>query len=270
MLNFHNLEISISGVKILAQTASIDESNSLSPVFALGYKGNLQTVPSAPIKNTVNLEYIIEPGIDIGQKLVDRIRNYDFNSFPTQISIAGKTGMGYINSYSLNITPNDVVIANAQYDIFTEMTGQLNEQTRGSYYTGNLSGVGHYWTTYAKSSNGLTTGSILQGNYSFQSEFVPIYKIGSPIPSQVKFLNGQEQFNFTSEYTGIKIIHSGGNFQNTFTDFDTIEINPLAKDWSNTTNKITLYLGSGKIISNKTNIQENSLILSETSIIKYY
>jgi hypothetical protein len=270
MLKFNNITVKISGQSILAQSASIDEANSLLPLFAIGYNGNLGASPNGPIKTTINLEYIHESATDISQKLVDRIRNYDFNSFPTQIIVAGRTGMAYINNYSLNVSPNDVVMVGAQYDIYTELTGQLSEQNRIKFYSGNLSGVGHYWTTYAKSSNGLTTGAIFQFNYSFQSNFSPIYKIGSAIPVQVKFLNGQEQFNFTSEYAGNKITCSGKNFTEIFNDFNIIEINPLSADWSIPVNKITLYPSGGKIVSNKMNIQENNIILDETTIIKYY
>lgn len=268
MIKFHNLEIKISGQSVLAQNVSIDQNNSLSPTFAAGRASNLETIPNGPVTNTISIDYIFEPSGDISQKLVDRIRNYDFNSFPTKISVGGFTGMGYLNNFSLTIIPNDVILANAQYDIFTELTGALSEQPN-NYYASNKSGVGHYITTYSKSYDGTTTGSILQGGYSFNSRFQPIYKIGSPVPAQVKFLNGQEQFNFTHEYP-IKITHSGKTQQNTFTDFDIIELYPLSKDWEDTNTKTTLYPSSGKLISNKINIQENNIILSETQIIKYY
>jgi hypothetical protein len=133
-----------------------------------------------------------------------------------------------------------------------------------------MSGVGHYWTCQARTYDGIQTGSILQGAYSFRSSWRPIYKIGSPVPVQVKFLEGEERFDFEHEYQNIKITHSGANFQNSFTNFDLIEINPLSSNWGVTGTSIKLYPSSGKLIANKISLEEDSLMSNNTSIVKYY
>lgn len=271
MANFSNIGISISGTTILAESVSISEQNNIVPTSFIGYRGPFPTSPNAGLNHTISFDYILENS-DINYKLLQRIREYDFNSFPVTISAAGITGAGYMNNYSLQITPNDAIKATVSYNIFTELTGRLSQQSSSNSQNYNLlnsSGVAHGWNSYAKNYAGTSTGSILELDYSFSLEWATRYKIGNPNPISVKFINGTENFEISSEYES-RILYSGQNFSGKFTDFDIIEINSLSKDWSVGETPIKLYLQSGKVVSNNINITEDSLILNNTSIIKYW
>jgi len=269
---FKNVRVAISGQNIMAQSASIDEQNSLVPIFALGYKKNNGTSPSGPIKNSFNISYTLETNKEPNFGAINNLKNYVESSFPLQIVVANITGAGYLTNYSFSIEPNNVIKVNSAYDIYTPLTGIVANQALSapnSYNLSNGSGVGHYWSTVAKSYDSTQTGAVLQMSYDFNINWQPIYKIGSPYPIEVKFLNATEEFSFVSEYEK-RITNTGENFKSQFSDFDIIQINPLSSTWESSASSITLFPCSGKIISNKINISEDSLILQETSVIKYY
>ena len=78
MLNFYNISIKIAGQSLLAKSATINEENSVSPIYSLGYNGSFQASPNGPVRNSVSIDYIIEPGNDTSYPLINKIRNYDF------------------------------------------------------------------------------------------------------------------------------------------------------------------------------------------------
>lgn len=271
MLKFNNIGISVSGQNFLAQNISISEQNSISPIYYAGYPSIAISAPTGPIQNSLQINYLLETN-DINYQLINMARNYNFSSFPVPISVAGLTVGGYPTDFSLDISPNDVIKASVSYIIFSGFEGTLSNQSAVAY-TGynrlNSSGLGHYFTCYMKSSNGSSTGSVLQGKYDFNINWKPIYKIGQKVPVAVKFLDAQENFGFLSEYES-RIVYSGEDFASKFNDFSIIEINPISDSVGVTGQKIVLYPASGKIISNKIEISENNLVLNDTNVVKFY
>jgi hypothetical protein len=109
----------------------------------------------------------------------------------------------------------------------------------------------------------------LQLGYAFSLNWQPIYRIGNPYPTEVKFLGGIEEFSFVSEYEK-RVTNTGEFFESKYTDFDIIEINPLSQTWIAGASPLILYPCSGKITSNRVSIQEDNLVVQETAVIKYY
>lgn len=273
MLNFKNCQLTISGSTILCDSASISESNPVNPVYAMGYGKPIANTPIGSLNNTINFSYFLETNNDPNFYLANNIKSYNFDAFPVSIVVAGRTGQGYLDSYSIDIQPNNLVKATSTYKIFTNLNGTLSNQIIGllNYNTLNNSGLAHYFTVYPKLSNSTTTGTLLQMKYDIKFNWKPIYKIGQSIPVQVKFLGAEENFSIVSEYNNVKITFSGEEFTTIFNDIELIEINNISSDWT-TENKNSLYLypASGKIISNNVNFSEQGPILQETNIKKFY
>ncbi len=273
MLKFQNCQATIQDIRILCQSASISEQASISPIYSLGFKGPINSSTNNPLKNTFQLDYIIETISDWNSILLSYTKNYDFSQFPTTIVVGNITGVGYLDSYRLEIIPNEPIKASASYSIFNPLSGYLNEQP--SFYPDiyniyNGSGIGHSWTTYAKKSDNSLTGSLIQCSYSIKLDWQPVYKIGSKFPVEVKFLKAEENFNITNEYN-LKIKSSGETFENVFNDIEVIEINNISSAWDSlNSSNVKLYPVSGKIITNNINISENNLITQETTIQKFY
>lgn len=269
MLTFNNCGVFISGQPILADNISISERSNFTPIIHGGFSNIKMVSPINQTEQTIQIDYLLETN-DINHKLINQIRNYDFSSVPVSISVAGLTNNGYPTSFSLEILPNDTIKASISYICYSGFIGNLTSQSTTAY-TGfnvlNSSGIGHYWTTYFK--NNSSTGSVIQGNYNLSLNWKPLFKVNQTAPFAVKFLNGEESFNFLSEYES-RINYTGEDFSSKFTDFKVIEINPISDTVGITGSKITLYPESGRINENRININSQNFILNETNIIKYY
>jgi hypothetical protein len=259
----------------MCQSISINEQPFLSPVYAIGFRGNAYQTPSGPIKTTISTNYFCEVTGDIPNKLVNQIKNYDFNSSPCVVSIAGKTGSAYLTKYSLSCSPNQAVIASADYDIYHELSGEFTRQNPNlipSYNPSNASGIAHYWSSYIKSHDSLVTGALVSFNYSCSLNWLPIYTIGTGrhIPTEVKLMDGREEFSFSHE-NAVRGTYSGQAIESSIPAFHKIELYPASFAFGLfTTNKITLWLASGIIVGNRLDFQEDSVIMNETLINKYF
>jgi len=274
MLQFHNSEISLSGRKMMCQSININEESSLTPIYTMGYRGANYQSPSEANKTSVSINYYCEVTGDVPNILLNQIKNYNFNSFPTVLAVAGKTGSAYLTKYSLSCSPNQAVIASADFDIFHELTGSFTRQNSNlvnQYNNSNASGIAHAWSTFPKTHNNLSTGTLISFDYVSSMEWRPIYKIGRNTPVETKFIKGTENFVLNHETTGTRVVYSGRFIEENIPSFHHLELFPLSFVMgANTTNKITLYLASGKLINNRINIQEDSLIANETSVVKYF
>lgn len=273
MLSFKDCEVSVSGSHLIADSASISQENSVSPVYSIRYNGPITMAPNNSIKNRIQIDYTVETNQEPNFYLAKNIRDYVFDDYPVEIIIGGITGNGYLASYNLNIEPNNTIKASVTYNTYEELEGEISNQPASAVAGYNLlngSGVGHYWTTYAKLGNETATGSLLQGNYSFRASWSPIYTIGQASPSQVKFLNAEENFSFLSEYN-LYVTFSGDEFTSKFTDVEMIEINNISSDWSSANNNsLKIYPASGTIVNHGVEFTQSSPILSQTDIVKHY
>lgn len=275
MLKFQNCQVTVQDLRILCQSATLQESTSIAPNYSLNSIGPINSSINGPIKNSIQLDYITEPIYDWSYFLVNYVKKYDFSQFPTTLVVGGITGIGYLDSYRLEISPNNPVKVSAGYSIFNPLSGFLSNQPSffpDLYNLFNGSGIAHSWTTYAKKGDNTITGSLIQCVYNMKLDWQPVYKIGSPYPFEVKFLKAEETFDITNEYD-LRIQNSGDKFENVFSDIEVIEINNISSSWDNpniNNSNIKIYPASGRIISNNISISENQLVTQETSIIKFY
>jgi len=269
-MQFKNIQVTVGTKNIMATDASVSERNSVTPIYFIGHKRPDLYSPSGPLNNQIQVNYIVEPENDINHSLINEIRNYNLSSFPTRIVLGGITGAGYLNSYSINIEPNDIVTASATYNVFTPLTGTLSNQPNGiNYNTGRGSGVAHSWTVFPRMASGHLTGSIVSLDYSFSPNWRPVYKVGNPNPVEVKFIDAEETFDIISEYD-TRITYSGQTFTGKFNNIELVQIGAISGLWTGSYASLYLYPNSGRVISNSINIQENSIIVQNTSIIKNY
>jgi len=273
MLKFKDCQVSISGTPILANNVSITENSALKPIRIMGLIGRNKTTPISDKRNSIEINYVVETNQEPNFYLAKNIRDYNTSSFPVRIIIGGITGDGYLNRYSISIEPNNQIRASVSYDVFGDLKGDLQSQPPSistGYNKLNSSGIAHYWTTYAKTIDGTSSGDLLQGNYSFNANWNPIYGIGSAAPVDVVLLSSEENYSFISEHN-YHVKNSGQPFEEVFEGIEMIEINNQSSEWSSdNNNSLKLYPASGKINSQKINFLEGSPILVETNIVKFY
>ena len=142
---------------LLATDCSLSFTNSQTPLYTIGNKGSLGQFPAAARQGEVSFSFFTSiTGSHGGHQgniinyLASGIKN-SINSTVSGVTIrfAGVTGIGYLNSYGLNLQSNAVSTSNASFSFFGDGTqlpvsGALAEFSGPTIQTGVLAtGIGH-------------------------------------------------------------------------------------------------------------------------------
>ena len=274
ILNYDKINISINGDYILAESASLNQNAERKPVYSLNNSKPYDNIP-APIRNSLSLTYFIEPKADPSYKLITGWKNNTTGNLNCIINMGDVLFPAYLDSYSFDILPNQLVKCQSSYSIFNELTGTFSNQNinDSSFYNlQNGTGQAHYWASYFTSGSSFTTidNNILQLNYSFNSNLIPSYKLGSPFPSQVSVIDATEQINIVNEIQN-NVSFSGQNYNVIFNNgIDNIRLKNLSSLWGDTSKSIDFVLSGFQIQSNKTDISIDNLVIFSHNLRKYY
>src|SRR5690349_18135394 len=106
--NGKQVQVSLNSNQILAQDFQLSQEANLSSPFLQGERVSNEYVSSSPVIGSLNLTWFLT-GKDYLKDYIDASENYRFTG-----NIGGLIfNYGYLNSYSINITPNSNIIANA-------------------------------------------------------------------------------------------------------------------------------------------------------------
>lgn len=264
----------------MAQSVTLNSSNSVVPVQSVGKRGFAKYVPNGPVTNTVSISYVLKTEREPNYQIYNTLKNLsDSSSYsPVEIKMGGISGNFYLNSYSVSSSPNNTSTAQANYINYDlNLSGHLNDQKDYSLdYTGDYEGFGNGWTTFLYENNSLTQDPVYDFGYSFQAEWEPTYLVGSKTPSQVDLMSYQESISLIREvYTKPKF--SGENIylsQNETGDFDgtykdaNLRIYGLYKLCDGSGDYLSFALSGANITASTVNFQLNDLVLTETNATK--
>ena len=199
---FDNIDILVSNSGLLATDASISQTNSLIPGYSLGKFWAVNQPPDGPIKSTFSFSYYPsvtgEPSYDILNTL--RGLSEDILYSGTKIEIAGITGYNcYLRGYEIQSSPNNLVRANAVYDTFVPLSGQITSKTGTTDFYRYNDRVAHGWTTYISSSGNRLIAPTYSFDYKFNANWGPIYILGQKDPYEIHFLGGTEEMSFVRD-----------------------------------------------------------------------
>ena len=299
--------ISVNNTELMAESARVQTENELRPIYAIGKNGTCNQLPNGSIKATFNINYYPVINQEPNYTQVNLIRNL-VNSASlsgTKIRIAGITGYGcYLNSYTIQSTPNNLVKAAASYISFLPVSGQIQERTRssesvdyidlstmtasGDYETlatmtvsgdwGSIddpinlvySGSPHGWTTYVSNSNNSLIAPTYDFSYNFNANWQPIYQLGKKYPSEVHLMNATEEMSFTRDnFTQIQF--SGEAVTGQFiTDDYTIDLYDLNVLVSQNASCLQFNVSGAKITSSEASVQLDDFVRTQTKIRKFY
>src|SRR5437868_1527142 len=99
MLHFRNAKVAINGTGIMADTASLDLSNNLTPILAVGKRGMINLTPNGELTANISFSYPLEPGNEPIKGIVNYIKN-NVDTAGNQafvVELAGITGSYYLD-----------------------------------------------------------------------------------------------------------------------------------------------------------------------------
>jgi len=267
---FNDIDISIGGTGILAESASLSSENSIAPHFILGKRGIIDQSPEGPTKTTFSFNYLLEIDNEPGLTGINKLKTLSNPNSGENItiSIAGITGYNcYLENYSIKIMPNDLLQVNSQYTSFVPTSGSvLSSDNSISYNTTNS--LAHSWNTFLFDSGNFTT--IYDFDYNFQTSFQPQYKIGQKTPSQVTLMSINETMNFTRDNFN-HINFTGSGIENVFNTSDSkIDIYSISLLCSNTPSLFNIDISGGKVKQEELNVGLDDFVKIKTNIQKFY
>lgn len=272
-MQYNNINISINGNNILANSVNITESSPTKPLFSFNNNVVYNAAPST-LQNKISINYFLEPINEPNFPILTGIIVARDVEQPSLINIANIYTTGYLNNFSLKLLPNSLVAINAEFNVFYPFTGNFipqNPSDSGLYDTQNSSGLAHYWAANFTSGNNinLLNNNILQMEYSANVNIIPIYGIGSPMPQKI-YLDGiKESISILSELQN-PVNYSGKLLNNIFTGINAVVLNNISTLWSaSISNNITIYMTGFIQEDSSCDISPDNLIFFNLKFSKY-
>lgn len=270
-ITYNNIQVKVSSTGILSTSASVETSNSLLAVQPLGFRGIIDQAPAGPLKSTISFDYFLKTDQDPNYLMASGLRSY-ISEGPVAISVGGVAGVGYLESYSIKLEPNQLARASASYACFTPLNGSLQNKLLNLDYTGvNPSGFGHSWSTYITNSTDYVANRTISFSYDFSAKWTPVYGIGGANPVSVMFNGGQETFSIAKD-TYIKPTFSGINVVDyltglSSTNFDIRSVDVLC---GNAGNSINIDMSNSKVVSSSLSTQVRDVARTNTVLTRYF
>jgi len=215
------VKVSFGGINetLLASNCSINFTSPSQPMYAIGSKGSLGQFPAGARAGDMSFGFLTTiTGIHNGYKgniinyLASGIKNATNSAASgVQLTCAGVTGYGFLNSYSFNVASNAVSTSSASFTFFGSGTqlpisGFLNsEPSSGPIQTGTLAtGVVHgRYTDLTPLKTVISlpteTANIFGADYSISMAHNPVYQIGQEFPLTTFYSTAQESVNVTED-----------------------------------------------------------------------
>lgn len=202
MAQYNKVNVQIESYSIMAESVNIDQNSPTTPIYALNKSRNIDIAPNA-LRTNVNITYFPEIHNEPSLDMISGWKNNSTGNLRVRLNIGDTQIFGHLNSYSLEILPNQLAQAKASFDCFdvflTPFQNQFITDT-GLYNLTRNTGIIHYWNTKFLTNNSpIDNTDILQLSYNFNSEIKPIYKLGSSSTTQVSVLSAVETINVISE-----------------------------------------------------------------------
>jgi hypothetical protein len=219
MIFFNNCDVVVNGTGVMAEQVSLSTSNAIVAVRGMGNNLAVTSTPDGQYANNIRMSYYLEiekdpvyANVSEYLGLVNNITNPNYENIPANvIGVAGITGVYYLDSYSLTVSANEVIKANASYVGFTPPTGIIKKRDFKHPYAESFSGLAHAWTANLIEGEGdiPILEPVYDFSYNFRSVINPIYALGDKYPKQVMLLTAEETIMVVKETNRINV--SGRN-----------------------------------------------------------
>lgn len=267
MPQYNKINVTIGGNHIMAETVNVNQSTPNTPLYAFNNARSIDTTINS-VKSTIGIDYFPEVNNEPNLALISGWKNNTTGNLRTIINIGDSYIAAYLNSYSLEVLPNQLVKAKANYDCFSVFVTPFNNQylsDTGLYNTTKNTGLFHYWNTKFLQGGGVVDNTdILQLSYNFNAEIKPNYSLGASPPCQVSAISAIENISVISESQPI-LEFNPLDFNDDFFGIESVRLSGFAGN-----NFIDIPLTGFISQTNSTNISEGQLILFNTEFNKYY
>jgi hypothetical protein len=217
MIFFNNCDVVVNGTGVMADAVSLSTSNAIVAVRGMGNNLAVTSTPDGQYANNIRMTYYVEvekdpvyANVSDYLSLVHNTTNPNYEDIaPNTIGVAGITGVYYLDSYSLKVSANNVIRAQASYVGFTPPTGIIKKREFKHSYADSFSGLAHAWTTNLIAEESTIVEPVYDFSYDFRSVVNPVYSLGDKYPKQVMLLTAEETITVVKETNMINVSGRG-------------------------------------------------------------
>lgn len=166
--SFKNFKLKLNNNEFLANEAQINVSTNLNPVYLQGNRHSSNYSVNGGIEGALRFNYYLTGS--------EYLKRYITGEFP----ISGNIGEmffkeGYLKTYSINATPNNPVLANAEIVFFEPLTGDFVPKTPIQNEEFNVLNFADCSLTSLNNFSEETFSNVLSINYNFNADIKPVY-----------------------------------------------------------------------------------------------
>ena len=263
-LQYNKINLVVNTTPLLAESISLNEASEQRAIKSFNNNVPFDYVPTN-INNSIEIKYYLEPNNEVNfYNLISGTSNTTIST-PMIIYIGNTYITGYLSNYALNLSQNQIIMAQSTYKIYYPFTGNFVIQNSGDslfYDINQQSGIAHYWSANFYSGGNINTNNqILELGYSTEIDLEPIYSIGNGLPTQI-FINGViETLSILSEQQ-TNVQYSGQILDNVFNGLQNLQLNNISSIWDNSINySINIPLTGFVLQETKSDMSVGNLIL---------
>ena len=188
-----NIKLSLNEVDILATQCSLDIANAIDPRYDAGQRHSRNYFASDGVGSTLTFSHFLTGDLDKIKTFISsqgELRGSDRRSNQGQIITGSFGGLtftsGYLQSYSIEFSPNSPVVANSTVVFFDDLEGEFT-QTEDHIPQEEVLNCKNISIINTSATEIGQINDFLSASYNYTSEINPVYQAGQTVPERIYF-----------------------------------------------------------------------------------
>ncbi len=188
-----NIKLSLNEVDILATQCSLDIANAIDPRYDAGQRHSRNYFANDGVGSTLTFSHFLTGDLDKIKTFISsqgELRGSDRRSNQGQIITGSFGGLtftsGYLQSYSIEFSPNSPVVANSTVVFFDDLEGEFT-QTEDHIPQEEILNCKNISIINTSATEIGQINDFLSASYNYTSEINPVYQAGQTVPERIYF-----------------------------------------------------------------------------------
>tara|TARA_Y100000401_G_scaffold117469_1_gene126436 strand:- start:4219 stop:5100 length:882 start_codon:yes stop_codon:yes gene_type:complete len=188
-----NIKLSLNEVDILATQCSLDIANAIDPRYDAGQRHSRNYFANDGVGSTLTFSHFLTGDLDKIKTFISsqgELRGSDRRSNQGQIITGSFGGLtftsGYLQSYSIEFSPNSPVVANSTVVFFDDLEGEFT-QTEDHIPQEEVLNCKNISIINTSATEIGQINDFLSASYNYTSEINPVYQAGQTVPERIYF-----------------------------------------------------------------------------------
>ena len=188
-----NIKLSLNEVDILATQCSLDIANAIDPRYDAGQRHSRNYFANDGVGSTLTFSHFSTGDLDKIKTFISsqgELRGSDRRSNQGQIITGSFGGLtftsGYLQSYSIEFSPNSPVVANSTVVFFDDLEGEFT-QTEDHIPQEEILNCKNISIINTSATEIGQINDFLSASYNYTSEINPVYQAGQTVPERIYF-----------------------------------------------------------------------------------